>query len=174
MSYDVHINRQDISALFDLKGDQEALERWAGQSLPAFPDAANRLTRSEHASLYCVGRNHWIVRAELEHEEALLAALKPDAAPADVSVVLISDTLTFFDVTGPDAAAIMSIACPLDLHPAAFGETTVTFTEMFGLKALVLRLADGFEFAVDQSFGNMITDYLARATAPSTGEETRS
>lgn len=165
MSYEVSINRQDISALFDLKGNQDALRRWAGDSLPAFPDAANRLTASDGAELYRVGRNHWILRAEIDREKALSKALKPDTAPADVSIVLISDTLTFFAVTGPDAATIMSIACPLDLHPAAFGETAVTFTELFGLKALLRRLPDGFEFAVDQSFGNMTADYLARATA---------
>ena len=172
MSYDVHINRQDISALFDLKGDQDALRRWCGQSLPEFPDAANRLSSSEGATLYSIGRNHWILRAEFQREEALLAALKPDSAPADISIVRISDTLTFFGVTGPDCADIMSIACPLDLHPAVFGETTASFTEVFGLKALVRRLPGGFEFAVEQSFGDMIADYLARASGASTKKET--
>ncbi|MCV2866352.1 sarcosine oxidase subunit gamma [Defluviimonas sp. WL0075] len=159
------IHRQEISALFDLKGDPDALRQWAGRILPAFPDAPNRKSVSDRDSLYHIGRNHWILRAEIEREEPLSAALKPDAAPADISIVRISDTLTFFDVTGPDAAQIMAIACPLDLHPATFGDTAVTFTEVFGLKALLCRVADGFEFAVEQSFGNMVSDYLARATA---------
>lgn len=77
----------------------------------------------------------------------------------------VSDTLTFFDITGPDAGEIMSIACPLDLHHTVFGDLDVTFTEVFGLKALLLRAIGGFEFAVEQSFGDMIADYLARATA---------
>ncbi len=164
MTYDVKINRQEISALFDLKGDPDALRRWAGRNLPEFPDAPNRQSASHGTSLYYVGRNHWILRAEIAREESLSEALKPEAAPADVSIVRTSDTLTFFDVTGPDAAEIMAIACPLDLHPATFGDTAVTFTEVFGLKALLCRVANGFEFAVEQSFGNMISDYLARAT----------
>jgi sarcosine oxidase subunit gamma len=52
-----------------------------------------------------------------------------------------------------------------DLHPSAFSDTAVTFTEVFGFKALFHRAAGGFEFAVDQSFGAMVLDYLARATA---------
>lgn len=165
MNYDVKINRQGLSALFDLKGESKALKAWAGKCLPDLPDAHNRLTTSDGASLYHIGRNHWILHAKIEREDTLSKSLKPEAAPADVSIVRISDMLTFFDITGPDAAEIMSIACPLDLHPVAFGDTAVTFTEAFGLKALLRRVGDGFEFAVEQSFGNLIADYLARATA---------
>lgn len=165
MSYDVKINRQGFSALFDLKGEPKALRAWAGKCLPDLPDAPNQLTTSDGASLYHIGRNHWILHAKIEQEDAFSKALKPEAAPAYISIVRISDMLTFFDITGPDAAQILSIACPLDLHPLAFGDTAVTFTEAFGFKALLRRVEGGFEFAVEQSFGNLIADYLARATA---------
>jgi sarcosine oxidase subunit gamma len=163
MSYDVTIRRHGISALFDLKGTPDAVRQWTGNCLPPFPATANQMTTAGDVSLCHIGRNHWILRAGIEREPALEQDLNPAAAPADVSIVKISDTLTFFAVTGPDAAAIMAIASPLDLHPSVFGVNAVSFTEAFGIRALVRRLPDGFELGVDQSFGDMVADMLARA-----------
>lgn len=165
MSYNVNITRQGISALFDLKGDRDALGEWARNCLPDFPTAPNSLTRANGISLLHIGRNHWVARAGIDRENKLSSALEPEAAPPDISIVRISDTLAFFDITGPDAAAVMAMACPLDLHPAGFGDNVVTFTEVFGLKALLLRVKDGFEFGVEQSFADMIAESLRRATA---------
>jgi sarcosine oxidase subunit gamma len=111
-----------------------------------------------------IGPDHWILRAGIEQEPVLIAALNPSAAPADVSVVVVSDTLTFFTITGVDAAWIMGVICPLDLHPSVFADTRVTYCEILGLKALVSRIADGFEIAVDQSFGDFVADCLEHAS----------
>ncbi len=165
MGYNVTINRQSPSALFDLKGEASAVAKWAGSALPKFPKTPNRLTSKENIALYYIGLDHWIVRGLLDDEVKLTASLRPDDAPADVSVVRVSDTLTFFDITGQDAEQVMSIACPLDLHSSSFADDAVSFTECFGMKALVLRTKGGFELAVEQSFGDMLADYLARATA---------
>ena len=165
MSYDVTFQRCGPDALFDLKGDAGAVQGWAGDALPALPERPNHRTRKEDRDLYYIGRDHWLMRAPLDQEEALEARLKPTDCPADISIVRVSDTTTFFRVTGPDAGQIMSIACPLDLHDSVFGPDGVTYTEVFGLKAMVMRYEDGFEFAVEQSFGDMVDDYLARATA---------
>ncbi|UWQ90335.1 sarcosine oxidase subunit gamma [Rhodobacteraceae bacterium M382] len=165
MGYDVTFQRQKISALFDLKGKAEGVADWAGAHLPAFPEQPNTFTDKGGMALCYIGRDHWILRAEIGSEEALLEALKPEDAPPDLSIVRVSDTMTFFQVTGPDAAQIMAIASPLDLHPAVFSDHAVTFTEVFHLKALVRRIEDGFEFAIEQSFANLVEDYLSRATA---------
>ncbi|NVO58443.1 sarcosine oxidase subunit gamma [Rhodobacteraceae bacterium B1Z28] len=165
MSYDIQITRQSLNALFDLKGASAAIESWAGNALPNLPDQPNSRTEKEAVELYHIGRDHWIARAPVGQEEALEARLKPNDCPADVSIVRISDTLTFFRVTGSQAGEVMAIACPLDLHDSQFGDDTVTYTDLFGLKALVMRCKDGYELAIEQSFGDMVEDYLARATA---------
>ena len=110
-----------------------------------------------------IGRNRWLLRAPLDQENAIETVLGPEKAPPEISIVRVSDTLTFFRITGPDAANILSIGCPLDVHPAAFGPDSVTYTEFFGLKALVLRCKGGFDAAIEQSFGDMIADYLSLA-----------
>jgi heterotetrameric sarcosine oxidase gamma subunit len=165
MRYDVTINRLGISALFDIRGRAEALVGWAGIHLPALPDAANSYTTRAGCTLALIGPDHWILRAGLEQETALAAALNPSGAPADVSIVVVSDTLTFFTITGPDAARIMAIICPLDLHSSVFSNAAITYCEVLGLKALVTRTAGGFEIAVEQSFGDFVADCLACATA---------
>ena len=66
---------------------------------------------------------------------------------------------------GADAARIMSIICPLAPHPSVFADTRLTFCEVLGLKALVSRTLEGFEIAVDQSFGDFVADCLEHASA---------
>lgn len=164
MPYDATIDRLATFALFDLKGPPEALTTWA-TTLPALPATPNTLTRAGDDELCFTGPNRWLLRAPLEREDALEAALRPAEAPPDVSIVRVSDTLSFFRITGPDAAHVVSIGCPLDIHPDVFAPDAVSFTEFFGVKALLLRCEGGFDCAVEQSFGDMISDYLSRAMA---------
>lgn len=164
MAYDVRIDRLPPFALFDLKGPQAALSAWA-PGLPQFPARPNSLTRAEGAELCHIGPDRWLLRAPLAAEAEWEAALNPAAAPADISVVRVSDTQTFFRITGADADQILAIGCPLDVHASVFGDDAVSHTEFFAVKALVLRCAGGFDCAVEQSFGDMIEDYLNRATA---------
>ena len=164
MPYDAQIDRLPPFALFDLKGPAEVLTAWA-TGLPDMPGVPNTLSRNGEGELCHTGPNRWLLRAPLSREDDLETALRPAEAPPEISIVRVSDTLTFFRLTGPDAAQVLSIGCPLDLHPEAFDADAVTFTEFFGIKALVLRCEDGFDCAVEQSFGDMIADYLSRAMA---------
>ena len=164
MPYDVITRRLPISALFELKGPRDRLAAWSPR-LARLPTQANSLLREDGDTFCHTGPDRWLVRAEIEREAMLQAALRPEAAPPEISIVRVSDTLTFFRLTGPDADEVMAIGCPMDLHPTVFGEEAVSFTEFFGLRALVMRSDQGFDCAVEQSFGDMIEDYLARALA---------
>lgn len=163
MSYDVEIRKMDPSAMFDLKGRIDDLRPWIADMAPAFPERANTATASGDLELYWIGPDHWLLRGPIEGEDELLKRFDPPSTPESVSIVLISDTLAMFRITGPDADPIMAIASPLDTHRAAFPANGVTFTEAFGLKALVIRRDDGFELGCDRSYGDMVADYLERA-----------
>lgn len=165
MPYDVHSTRLPIFALFDLKGTPDALTQWS-DALPPMPPEPNTLTRSEDgAELLHIGPGKYLLRADIGQEDALQKTLRPEEAPPEVSITRVSDTLTFFRITGSDAAQVAAIGCPLDLHESNFGGNAVTYSEFFGIKALVLRCEGGFDIAVEQSFGDMIADYLERAVA---------
>lgn len=164
MTYDAVIERLPPFALFDLKGPQDALANWSKVPLD-YPTVPNTMTRNGGAILCHLGPNRWLLRDALENEAALNGFLRPEDAPAGISIVRVSDTQTFFRIAGPEAAEVMCIGCPLDLHDSVFGADAASYTEFFGVKALVLRCEGGFDVAVEQSFGNMIADYLSRAMA---------
>ena len=163
MTYSVHIQQRGLMALFDLKGKESALSGWC--ALPPFPAMPVTYSVQADRELMAIGPEHWILRAPLDQEEALFAALKPDAAPADISIVHISDTLCFFEITGPDVLEVMAVATPLDLHAEVFPANGATFSEIFSVKALIIRIEGGFQFGVDRSYAPMIADYLARTIA---------
>ncbi|MXX88561.1 MAG: sarcosine oxidase subunit gamma [Boseongicola sp. SB0677_bin_26] len=164
MGYNASFERLPVSACFDLKGEEVALVEWIGAGvLPEFPVEANCCRKADGVSLDHVGPRHWLLQANIDREDALNAALRPHDAPAEVSIVRISDTLTTFRITGTDAAHVLAIGCPLDLHEAAFPEDAVSFAELFGQNALVRRCAGGFDVSVEQSFGDMMEDCLTRA-----------
>ena len=95
----------------------------------------------------------------------MIEITRPDTAPLEIGIVLVSDTLRFFHIEGSDAAQIVAIACPLDTHASTFPPNGVSYTEIFGIKGLLVRSGDGFDIAVESSFADMIEDYLARANA---------
>jgi len=164
MGYAASFERLPIKAIFDLKGSAEALLEWIGAgALPALPYAPNRLSRANGMCLGHVGPGHWLLQADLEREDSLLAALRPHDAPNDVSIVRVSDTMVTFRVTGSEAAHVVSIGCPLDVHESVFSDDTICFSEFFGQKALIVRCGCGYDLSVELSFGDMMEDYLTRA-----------
>lgn len=169
MRYDATVTPLETQALFDLQGPAGALRDWLretspGAPLSALPDRPNSARAEGGATLMHLGPEHWILRADLAREAALEAALRPAEAPPALSVVRISDTLSFFRITGSEASEIMAIACPLDLHPESFGPQAASFTAAFGTKALVSRCEGGFDLAVERSFAPYVAEALATAT----------
>jgi len=163
MTYDASATPLEIATLIDLKGNQDEFAGALSALDLDFPRVANRATRSGARELFWIGPDHWLLRAPLA-EEAELVALFAEAVGADhVSIVLVSDTLAGFALTGADARQILAIACPLDTDKAAFPDDGVSYTEAFGLKSLLVRRAYGFDLFADRSFGPMLEDYFARA-----------
>lgn len=165
MAYDVQINRGEIQALVDLQGSRQAIRDWVEADFPEFPEIANTASTHNGLLLCWIAPERWLLRAPIEQEDRLLEITRADSAPLDVSIVLLSDTLRFFHIDGPDAAQIVAIACPLDTHPSVFPANAVTYTEIFGIKGLLARRGSGFEIAIESSFADMVEDYLQRANA---------
>ena len=163
MGYRATADRLPVQALFDLKGPRDALVAWCGDSVPALPAQPNYRHDANNVTVAHLGPGHWMVRAPVAAEDSLATALRPDAAPPEISIVCVSDTLAFFRIHGPDADKLMAIGSPLDLHPGAFPEAGASFTEFFSLRALVMRAPGGFDLAVEQSLGPFVADCLARA-----------
>lgn len=166
MTYEASATSLDLATLIDLKGNQDDFAAALKSLDLAFPQHANRATRSGVRELFWIGPDHWLLRAPLAEEADLMALFKDAVSAEHASVVLISDTLAGFALKGVDARQILAIACPLDADSATFPEDGVTYTEAFGLKALLVRRAYGFDLFADRSFGPMLEDYFARAIGP--------
>ena len=165
MKYEVSIQRLELNAVIDLQGSAQALADWVDGALPPFPANVNTYSKREGMMLCWIAPERWLLRAPGADEARLLAMTRPAIAPLEISIVQVSDTLRFFAISGPDASAVISMACPLDHHASVFPANGVSYTSLFGIKGLLIRVADGFEIAVESSFADMIDDYLARATA---------
>lgn len=165
MTYRVELLRQPIFAVIDLKGAEPDLKNWIDSPNVVFPSRPNSRTHFDGVELFRIGEEHWLMRAELDQEDRLMVLTRLERAPVHISIVLVSDTLTFSRISGPDADQIIKIACPLDIHPTVFPCDSSSYTQVFGIKGLVIRNKDGFEIAVESSYADMIDDFLRRATA---------
>ena len=162
MIYDVCIEALELFCVFDLKGTRTDVATRVAPLRLELPNSPNTATRSNDVTLCWVGPTQWILRASLTAENRLLPQLQPDVSEGMTSAVEISDTLQFFSVRGNEADSVLAVCCPLDLHGTAFPSDAATFTELLGIKALLLRVVDGFEFAVDRSYGDFVDDNLHR------------
>ena len=162
MIYDVKINKLGLFCVFDLKGTRTDLASRLAELPVTLPESPNTLSRSGDIVLCRVGPAQWILQAPETSEQQLARELRPEVSDGKTSVVEISDMLQFFAVHGRDADEVLAVCCPLDTHPTAFPKNAVTFTELSGTKALLLRDADGFQFAVDRSYADFIDDILHR------------
>jgi sarcosine oxidase subunit gamma len=164
MGYELTIQRPGLNAVIDLQGSSQAIGNWVTNGLPPFPDKPNSSSSSDGLALYWVAPERWLLRSTIDNEDRMLEITRPASAPVDISVVQVSDAFSFFRIIGPDAGEIISTACPIDHHISVFPHNGVSYTSIFGIKGLLLRVENGFEIAVEASFADMISDYLARAT----------
>ncbi len=162
MAYNVTIERLDASTVIDIQGDATQVEIWASEKLPPLPAIPNTASNSDDVAIYWVGARRWLVRASIGQEEELLASLELPSLPADLSAVLVSDTLQFFSIQGPDAEDVMSIVSAVDFHPSVFPVNGVCYTDICGIKGLIVRQSKGFEISIERSYADMIEDYLSR------------
>lgn len=163
MNYQVTIAATDLHAMLDLKGDSDFLQAWSILADLKFPKLNNTAEECEGKSVYWIGKQHWLVRAPLDQEQALYSIANSAKKIDEVSAIIVSDATSFISIKGHDADQIISIASPLDVHPSVFPKNGVTYTEVFGIKALIIRCEGGYEIGVDRSFFDMIGDCFGHA-----------
>ena len=102
-----------------------------------------------------------------DEEGQLHDSLSPYGAGLDCRSLLVRDAYTIFTVTGNQADDILAIASPLDTRRTIFGDDGATYTELFGIRALVLRRPDGYIVAIERSYADMITKYFDKVSTGS-------
>jgi len=161
MSYQANTRTLPLRTVIDLKGNHEdVLPRMLRLGLTDATPA--RRVGVGALELLRPGKEHWMLLAPLQDEDRLLSEIKAMPLRDDTLVLGVSDAYQFFAIDGPDARLLIAIASPLDVDPAQFPADGATFTEVFGLKALVMRRGYGFELAIERSYAPMLQDYFSR------------
>ena len=163
MIYDVNLETLELFSVFDLKGSPSSITSIVAPLGIVPPERPNTATISGDMALYWVGPTQWLLRAPEAAEQQLIQQLQMEDCEKNTSIVEVSDMFQFFSVRGRDAEDVLAVCCPLDTHLTAFPANAVTFTELFGTKALLLRVTDGYHFAVDRSYADFVNDLLHRS-----------
>jgi len=164
MAYEVTIARAGIEAMLDLRGPPEKIAQCLADLSLAPPTLANSALVHGESVVLWVGPRRWLISAPLSREAELqqLAERAPDEV--EISVILISDYYSRFDLDGRQVRDVLAQATPLDLRPAVFGPGTASFSEFFGIGALLYcTAATSCRVYVERSYGDFIHARLRRA-----------
>tara|TARA_B100001059_G_scaffold119598_1_gene119856 strand:- start:88 stop:627 length:540 start_codon:yes stop_codon:yes gene_type:complete len=160
MGYQATIEKQGLSTIFDIKGNASAVAKRLSQLGLSLPASANMSIEKDGQNLCWIGETHWLLLASAEKEAQLLDSLAPHDPALDCRIVLVSDAYSFFSVRGNQADDILAIASPLDIRRINFPDNAASYTELFGIRGLVLRRQNGYSIAVERSYADMVSIYF--------------
>jgi sarcosine oxidase subunit gamma len=156
------------AARFILHGDAEVRARAADVwGIPAFPDTLRAVVQDTRASLWLGPEEYlligWSATDAAPDAAAVLAAdLETAIGAVPHALVDVSHRQTALEIQGPQAAAILNGACPLDLDLAAFPIGMCTRTVFAKADIVLWRTeADRFRVEVWRSFADYVTGLLA-------------
>jgi len=164
MAYDVTVARTELEALLDLRGPPEPIAECLAELSLAPPALANSaLVRGESCVLW-LGPRRWLISAPLSREAELQQLTDRAGNSAGISIVVVSDYYVRFDLDGSQVHDVLAQATPLDLRPAVFGQGAASFSEFFGIAALLYcTAATSYRVYVERSYGDFIHARLRRA-----------
>lgn len=90
------------------------------------PERVGRTARAQGRTALCLGPDEWLICAPEEARDDLVAAAAGAYATAPHSFAEISDREISYEITGPAAQELLSIACPRDLDLLAPGQAIRT------------------------------------------------
>ena len=117
-----------------------------------------------------LGPDEWLAIGPPGQEATMPARLHRELAGHHAAVVDVTNNATTIGVAGPAARAALATACPIDLHPRAFGPGRVVQSR-FASVDVILRQTEGddgpegpaFRLTVRRSFAEHVWLWLADA-----------
>ncbi len=173
LRYQAKIKRLPMRALFEARGDADALAGAIAAAGLVWPKAHHRFLPDQTGTgVVVLGPARLLVMAPAAEETALAETLgRAFAGQARADVALVSDMHAIFSVSGPGALDVLRQGAPLDLSPPAFPPSSMAGTELWSVTAIILRDPGpeaGFTLLIDTSLAGYIAGWLAVASgAPS-------
>ncbi|HEY6822936.1 MAG TPA: sarcosine oxidase subunit gamma family protein [Steroidobacteraceae bacterium] len=157
------------AARYILRGGEAvraAAEAAAGVGFSAQPCRA--MTRGERAALW-LGPDEWLLIAPPAEGAALAVSLEAALASIPHSLVDVGHRQSGCELRGPQAPALLSAGCPLDLDESAFPIGMCTRTVLAKAEVVLWRrAAHTFRLEVARSFVAYVAQFLAEAARSGT------
>ena len=130
----------------------------------ALPDRLNTATEGENGRALRLGPDEYLLLVTASAVEATHQRLAQALAGRHHALVDISARLVAIEIEGAAARDTLAAACPLDLHPSAFGPDDATRT-VFGKAEVILDCLGLFEMrlSTNRSFAPYARRLLAEA-----------
>lgn len=100
------------------KADTAAVKAAVGVDLPSQP---NTVAEGNNIAALWLGPAEWLLVGPAGAEKAMGDALAECLSGASVGIVDVTEGRTTIRLSGPMARDVLSMGCPLDLHPRVFG-----------------------------------------------------
>lgn len=137
-----------------------------GGPLPVKP---NTVADHGEVRVFWLGPDEWLITTPEGARSELANALQAVFEGTHFALTDISSGQTTLVVSGPDAGALLSKFCTLDLHPRAFAPGQCAQTLLAGSTVLLSRPEPahelGFELVVRRSFADFLWRFLADGAA---------
>ena len=135
--------------------------------LATFPLALriNRCTASGERLTIRLGPDEWLLIGPEADTEAMAGEIAAALADRFHALVDISHRNVAFEVSGPQAEAILNAGCPLDLHSSSFPAGSGTRTLLGKAEIVLLRPSEEPLFRVEcwRSFATYVHGFLQEA-----------
>lgn len=144
-------------------GDQRFVDAAAAALGRALPTAANTFT-GDDPRLYWLGPDEWLIGAEPERAQPLVAALETQMAGLHVAINDLSGGNVSIHLSGADAAECLAAGCTLDLHPDVFAVGQCAQSGLAKANVLIacIDAAPVYEIIVRRSFSEYLLRWLRK------------
>lgn len=115
------------------------------------PETIGQGAQKDDRGAYCIGPDEWLLHAAETDQSAIVSAFETARAETPHSLVVISDRELTIAITGPAAADLLSVGCPLDLSRLPVGGAKRTVFD-YAQVTLIRDGDDAFRLEVWRSF----------------------
>ena len=157
------VDIQETGVCYNLrvkKADLAAFKKASGWNLPS-KIGGSIVTRNYSA--FCLGPDEWQFLTDASKAKSTRTKLEKLAKKFVFSYADISHRNVTFSLTGPMAAPMINIGCPLDLSLGAFPIDKCTRTVFEDAEIMILRKAeDAFAVQTWRSFGPYLVSFFSK------------
>ena len=156
-------DRPDLGKLM-LRADAAAAEAAGTEIGLTLPPLINRAARGDTLRALRLGPDEHLLVMARDALSGVAERLAQALADRHHAIVDLSARLVAVEIAGPAVRDVLAAACPLDLHPSAFGPDQASRT-LFGKAEIILDcLADDrFRLLANRSFAPYLRLLLAEA-----------